>query len=802
MIRRLLLCLPLLGLAYGVVSTSAQAAIITVNTLADEDGENSSACSLREAIRASQSKQPYGGCPAGQQYYTDTIQLAAGTYKLNRGELVVAGAMQFNGAAFFAYYDPDAITGQPYKRLPVTTTIENVNGGRIFNTSVTHSDLNLNAINLIGGNANRGGAILAGGTVELSRVNISGAKASEAGGAVFLEGDLATLTATASTFQYNNAPVGSVLGMSCYDNLKYTTRTIGLTQLSITYNGSSQSASTLDFCGSATVSMVSSTVAKNTTLAGTDAVGDAAAIRMIDNNVVSRLSTASSLKFVSNTVTENTTPYGLLYGNMASMAVDNNILAYNSALDCSYQRDGAVDAQGNPLRTVVGHNNLFATTSNPGLQSKSKCVLYDTTNNDDITKNGDTNVYASNTQILTNFVSPIGFYGDNDPDYYGYLPLAGQGLIGKGATTDICGSTDQRGLNRGSSQPLRITADGLATRNTPCDIGAMDLSKLQANDDQGGGNTSYVTFTNTVTDTTGLSAADAAKLTQLDADYHKAYKDTYRYREAVIEVTKNDFAAEVVSGSGSTIPFLAPPKGIATPYTVTGSDVGNIHCEWNATMKALLASRKDGTVTPGGQRDKCDYTISDGVSTVHATAWFTISNIAPIAIDHNYTLPFGAPSIDLDLLAGASDDGDGPMTSTGYPQGKLPFYQDSRVVNGQTVNIPTNIILVTKPTQGHIVAEFQGPCVTNNANTTTNTCYGGKLTYVNDNLFSPFNDSFTYEVIDSDFAPSNSAKVTITNTATTTDKAKSGGGSLGLCGLLGLVSLALIRRRATMAKSS
>ena len=59
---------------------------IYVNTFADEDGENESQCSLREAITAASLHQAYGGCPKGQQHHTITniIQLEAGEYKLNK----------------------------------------------------------------------------------------------------------------------------------------------------------------------------------------------------------------------------------------------------------------------------------------------------------------------------------------------------------------------------------------------------------------------------------------------------------------------------------------------------------------------------------------------------------------------------------------------------------------------------------------------------------------------------------------------------------------------------------------------
>ncbi|MBC7751464.1 MAG: hypothetical protein H7Z73_07055, partial [Candidatus Saccharibacteria bacterium] len=275
-----------------------------------------------------------------------------------------------------------------------------------------------------------------------------------------------------------------------------------------------------------------------------------------------------------------------------------------------------------------------------------------------------------------------------------------------------------------------------------------------------------------------------------------AYKASYRYREVVMDIASNDFAQESASGNTSVLDLLTD----STKYTITGSDSadGNIHCEWNLSMKQMLASRRDGEITPSGETDTCNYTIKDlasGGATKTAKISFILSNLPPIAKNDTFILPFGTKSIPLDILANDSDDGDGPVGVKNYPAGKTPFYVDKRLINGVVVDIPLNIRIVTKPTQGEIVPQYEGPCPDNNVNTAQTTCYGGKLTYVNKNLFSPFNDSFTYQVLDSDLTASSIANVTITNTATTTDKNKAGGGSLGMGALLGLLSLVFIRRR-------
>ncbi|GAC1377706.1 MAG: CSLREA domain-containing protein [Aquirhabdus sp.] len=783
MIRRvLLLSASLLMTMLGGLSV-AHAATINVTTLQDEDGENPASCSLREAIKASATKAAYGGCNAGQQYYTDTIQLTAGTYKLTKGELVVGGDMVIVGGNTVDALAIDPITGLSPKRTPIVTTIVATGGSRIFNTSKSHNQVNLSSIILNGGTADFGGSIRAGGLVFLSRVQINNATASEQGGAVYLEGPQATMTAVSTSFTGSNAKSGAVLGMSCFDNLNPTVRTLTLSQISVTGNGkgASGTSSILDLCGEITTNITASTISSNAAqVADSSDLILAPAIVRIAGNINTRLGRKSTLNLTSNTLVENNANTVLAYSTDSGLTLINNILAFNtSTSDCEYRGSNSANA------STSASFNLFSSVD--GTVATSKCHLYPGT------ISGDTNIYSNNTVSLSDILSPLGLYGGSD--LLGYLPkitnpITSSPIIHKGASTQDCGSTDQRGLTRGSG--IKRTTNLSDVVN--CDIGALEVSILTANDDQNGLNVSYDIVVNTIANTTGLTESQAKILAANNTKYLDAYKSSYRYREVVMDVTVNDSAQEVVSGNSSTIDLLTD----STKYTITGSDNGNVHCEWNPVMKQMLASRTDGTTTPGGDIDSCTYSIKDlsaGGATKTAKLEFKVTNISPIAKNDAFTLSFGTKSIPLNILANDSDDGDGPVGSTNYPAGKTPFYADKRLVNGVVVSIPANVRFVTKPALGHIVAQYEQPCPDNNVNTTATTCYGGTMTYVNDNLFSPFNDSFTYQVLDSDLTPSNIATVTVTNTATTTDIKKAGGGSLGLGALLGLVSLVFIRRR-------
>lgn len=93
-------------------AASAQAATITVNTTADENGTGAS-CSLREAVYAASRNVAFGGCPAGSGAQMDSIELAPAspqrTYALTRNTaLVISGGLRIYGNNHIIQADADA----------------------------------------------------------------------------------------------------------------------------------------------------------------------------------------------------------------------------------------------------------------------------------------------------------------------------------------------------------------------------------------------------------------------------------------------------------------------------------------------------------------------------------------------------------------------------------------------------------------------------------------------------------------------------------------------------------------------
>jgi len=564
MIRRTLLSVCVLG-----CMAQAHAVTIDVSTFADENGENPAACSLREAIKASNTSTAYGGCIAGKRDVPSEIQLKAGNYVLTLGELVPVVGMDIVGGLRTDTRTRDAVTGVYPARLPIKTTLTAAANARLFNTSASRSNFSLTAIILKGGSAVNGGAIRAGGGVTLNETEIHDASATGTGGAIYLEGTGTSLNATDTTFEGNTAANGAaVLGMSCLDNLNLTTRTLTLDRISMIHNGSTVSQSIVDLCGLPTATFTAMTVGQNTT----STASHAAVIRMLDDGNARRMSRQSVISFSGMTLVENNSPSGLLYDDQPNIIILNNILAFNSGLNCRYIGSTPVAS----LKTIgIGYSLIGGTSAHEQCQFAPL-----------IEGGTETNKYSA-TATLNETLYPLADYGGF---IKGYLPksnaAAAVRVVDAGVSVSACGTVDIRGVNRSSGSKNATTNSIQAPR---CDMGAVELSQLTANDDEPHINDSYATvIERKITD---ISAAERAKLSDEDratverlekelADYQTEFKKVYRYRTSYVPILDNDTPHEAVTGVPSSgtvfastiIPLLS--ADIANIYDVTVESLG------------------------------------------------------------------------------------------------------------------------------------------------------------------------------------------------------------------------------------
>ena len=102
-------------------------------------------------------------------------------------------------------------------------------------------------------------------------------------------------------------------------------------------------------------------------------------------------------------------------------------------------------------------------------------------------------------------------------------------------------------------------------------------------------------------------------------------------------------------------------------------------------------------------------------------------------------------------------------------------------------------IRIDKIPEGLIVtADHTGPCPGNDIRFT---CYGGQLHIQVKNNFSPFNDDLKYSIYDAEGLKSDEAVIFLKNTAQNSSSTASGGGSIGVYSILGLMGLGLYRAR-------
>ena len=111
--------------------------------------------------------------------------------------------------------------------------------------------------------------------------------------------------------------------MDCYGNMDDTKPVIYFERNSIIKNGSSNSLSSLDFCGSAKVDLLTNTIAQNKA-----SITNGSILRMVTDGL-NRLSPYSVITMTSNTIVENEAHSTLLYDENGSKYGAFNILAFN-----------------------------------------------------------------------------------------------------------------------------------------------------------------------------------------------------------------------------------------------------------------------------------------------------------------------------------------------------------------------------------------------------------------------------------------------------------------------------------------
>ncbi len=775
---------------------------IYVNTFDDEDGENTSKCSLREAVTAASTHKAYGGCSAGQTYasVTNVIQLEAGEYKLTK-ELQPQSAILIQGKSPVDYSQKDVLTNSYPSQTDSQTTITGQGKFRLFNTTNTNKpSLGLSDLILKDGySSTLGGALYLGGATTLTNVSIQNAQA-QTGGAIYLNDASSSLNITGGNYQKNNAIQGSVIAMTCSDNLIYTARSVAIEAASFIGNGSTNSQSTFSFCGQPTASFTASTITNNIASPSTGSI-----IQFSSNTPqgATNLSNTSSLVLLSNTIVSNLAWTTLLYNSFGTKVFTNNILAFNGAgKSCRYADGDVADVK---MANFALNNNALVLTA-----GDSQC---------DLPTAAVTEIKATTVDLFGIAFSTVLSTLQEPSKYTAYMYMyfpkdngTKTDLVDTGSLT--CSARDQRGVSRISSI---INSTGKDETVNTCDIGATEVLRLTA------GNLNAVNQSIVSILASYQKEYDTFKSLIENKDTNPDFLPYYRAQETIydnnLKYTKSDqkYRTVFVDPFASNLPdeiVSANDGRQIVPLSIDNYDVyvealgtgkldennqflgvsdKNLKCTWDANLKQILAYRLDDAVTPTGDYEFCSYKLtlkSDKTRSSSAYIVTNFVNIAPISNNVNYTIQHGgSQKIDVNLLENANDDGDGLISALVTKPNKSPFYLDA---NGQDLAIR----IASVPDPVSITADRSGPCPGNDRKMT---CYGGKLHIQLKNTLDPFGYKFTYVVYDADGLASNEATVTLNNTDSSPSGVReSGGGSFewfSIFGLFGLLGLRQLRKQ-------
>ncbi|MDP2229229.1 MAG: CSLREA domain-containing protein [Moraxellaceae bacterium] len=772
-----------------MASLSAHARTIEVDTLVDEDGINPAACSLREALKAAATAMPYGGCPAGERNRSDRIQLAAGTYPLTSvlmadSDVIIAGVDTKR---------PDGtnpLTGSRPDRVRPSTFIIAASGHRVFDTSGAVGGLSLVDLDITGSSvAGDGAVIYAAASVSMDNTIIRNGAATGTGpnagrgGAVFLATSGAGLTVDNGTFINNTATQGGgLVAMNCEENLAIASHQVEISRSLVRGSSGGSGAGAIAMCGSASLALTSSTLTESVANATHGLISHIPALPKTGSLAISHLTA------VANT---GTGPV-LRTGQLGVATLNASLLAWNVGPGCSV---------GTPVpANVSGDFNAVSDTT---------CSL--------LFGAGTTNNLQTITALQPDELDALGNHGGLTDVY---LPaITSTIVLDQGPGLGICAGVDQRGASRKSGAACDR---GAAERQSVTAVEDTGQNKVRTNrvayvdvlkNDTAGEGTMLVPAMLQVGTVTAVPEVAATPITGTCSAVANPAPILTRPLDILADgrasVTgKAPIGAKVIVRfpDGTNQSVTAGPTGNFGPVIsatslrnrssisvvsvtdagVLGSfDPGNesladsIIYDREADPVTLYPERSDrmlmissvggvpGTVT-------CEYTVRDDAGNLSnvGKAEVVIKNMAPKAVKDEYVLAQGQRSLQLNLTINDTDEDDG-------------FYGLKADGTPNLADYPVKII--DQPVLGRIEGDTV-PCIDNTPTNLTD-CYLGTVTYVPFNSQTPFDDSFTYRIIDVKGEDSGSVTVVIKSSVPPPGQ----GGSADLALLL-LLAAAGLRR--------
>ncbi len=762
-------------------AASAQAVVINVTTKVDENGENASACSLREAIRAIEDTQAFGGCAAGIGN-NDVIQLRADKetdtgpetpYELNSALQLRRGLSIFGAETVKVQQkedDPEVynpVNGAKSLRSAPTTTIKMKAGveQRLF-LVVDGELLRLKDVKLSGGKAladNRngnGGAIWSVAEVALDNVHIQNSNAAGSAGAIFLAGASNPLTLSNSTLLANQAQGAGAIAMTCFSNGVAAAHSVAIDQSSLRNNTSTSGSATVLSCGNSSLTVSNSTISRNSgglgyrNGSGTSIPAQSAGMVLTHVSIIDNQGCGIDVLDGQACAYEASPDLAQTpdkSNGLNALTITNSVVAFNAQGDCA----------GVAMTTTTAQRN----------RTGERCDLTrlpppDTTNPPATPVVNEQQKAPLNAgQDISAQFEVLGLYGGLTE---GFLPKPSSLLAN--AVSSGCSAGDQRGAPR---NPGEVTA---------CDAGAMERKTLLAVKDKGSNN-----------------------------------KDGGSARKVVLDVLLNDIGGEDVSGGDVSV-LYRPIKVIESivggcTLITTGDDKGKLQF-----TPAQDADTQLGKTSASSAPYICKYKMRDGiidsqgnkvpnsVDSNEAEVEITVANLAPEAVADSYTRPHdGNAFVFSPLLNDKDADGlNGKLPRDGQSDEARPLVEglvscQTGVCLGLVENLApltpkqcTNkgpFVKITKQPQLGSVSGVVTARVVSGAQEVP--YYGGRLTYTPRNSYSPFTDSFSYVVVDADCQESNEAVVRI---AVDVPAEGQGGGAFGLLSL-GVLGLLGLRRR-------